>query len=153
MGQRVEGEGGAEGDMTASNSLNNEKELGYAFATEQVQRILGLFAKLPSGFLRQFYTSKRHRLALPAGAEQLLLSGQRASRTHHPPPLDIQRQVHVLFGPHWGDVAIKAAVKPCSVAGLHGTPVAGTALHQEPLLAQALHASITGHQLHPVEPV
>lgn len=107
----------------------------------------------PAKFLRRFYPSRRHGLALPPGAEQLLLSGQRAGGTHHPPPLDIQRQVHVLFGPYRGDVAIKAAVEPGGVTGLHGTPVAGTALHQEPLLAQALHAGVTGHQLHPVEPV
>lgn len=74
-------------------------------------------------------------------------------RTHHPPPLDVQWQIRVFSGPDWGDVAVVAVVKPRGVAGLHGTAVADAALYQEPLFAQALHASVTGHKFHPVEAI
>lgn len=67
--------------------------------------------------------------------------------------LDIQRQVHVLLGPHWRYALVIAAVKPLRIGWLHHAPVAGAAPQEETLLAEALHASVAGHQLHPMDVV
>lgn len=72
--------------------------------------------------------------------------------SHHPPPLDIRRQVHVLSGPDRGNLAVEVAVKPVGGASIAHAAAAGAALASKPLLSEALQASIAGHQLHPVGP-
>ena len=78
---------------------------------------------------------------------------ERPRLSHHPPPLDLWGQVHVLSGPDRGNVAVEVAIKPLRGASVAHAAATGTALAGGPLLAEALKASVAGHQLHPVGPV
>ena len=78
---------------------------------------------------------------------------QRPRLSHHPPPLDVGGQVHVLPSPDGGDVAVEVAVEPLGGTGVTHAAATGAALAGQPLLAEALQASIARHQLHPGSPV
>lgn len=84
------------------------------------------------------------------GAAKRRQKGPRLS--HHPPPLDIRGQIHVLSSPDGGNVAVEVAIKPVRGTGVTHATAAGTALASEPLFADTLQASIARHQLHPVGP-